>query len=176
MTARKSFFLFLMSSVLLVYSYPGNAQAASPKPAKSSWNVQVNEVDAGDVNLESAFRMAVYEDLLSELPKTKRFQQVFRTGDHHAADAPNLLILKTTVEKYTPGNETQRAVTTVTGATKLKVRSQLVTRDGQTILEQEVEGDVRFFGGNLRVTHNLAHNIAEKIKQSTLPEPKASAS
>jgi hypothetical protein len=57
----------------------------------------------------------------------------------------------------------------VSGATKLKVLSQLCTRDGQVVLERSIDGNVRFFGGNLRATHNLAHNAAKAIKQSTLP-------
>ena len=56
------------------------------------------------------------------------------------------------------------------GATKLKVRSQLCTREGKVVLEKVVDGNVRFFGGNLRATHNLAHNVADTIKRSTLPE------
>lgn len=179
MKSNNHVLLTLLFCMLFACSYPASPQTSATKPASSPgpspWCVQVNEVDAGDVNLEPAFRIAVYENLLDELAKTKRFKQVFRSGDSHAGDASNLLILKTTVEKYARGNETQRAVTTVTGATKLRVRSQLVTREGQTILEKDVEGDVRFFGGNIRVTHNLAHNIVEKIKASTLPEPKAAA-
>jgi len=30
-----------------------------------------------------------------------------------------------------------------------------------------VNGDVRFFGSNLRATHNLAHNIGKAIKESS---------
>jgi len=56
----------------------------------------------------------------------------------------------------TPGSETQRAVTTVSGATKLTVRSQLFTRGGRIVLESTVNGNARFFGGNLRATHKLA--------------------
>ena len=62
-------------------------------------------------------------------------------------------------------------MTTVSGATKLSVRSQLCTRDGQIILERTVNGNVRFFGDNLRATHNLAKNVAKVIKQSSLPDP-----
>ena len=81
------------------------------------------------------------------------------------------MILKTTVQKYTPGSETRRAVTTVSGATKLNVRSQLSTPEGQVVLERVVEGDVRFFGGNLRATHNLARNVAETLKKAESPAP-----
>jgi hypothetical protein len=100
------------------------------------------------------------------LNKTKQFPQVFRDGDLKASKVPNLLVLKTTVEQYTPGSETQRAVTTVSGATKLTERSQLLTREGNVVLERTVNGVVRFFGSNLRTTQTLARNIAKTIKQS----------
>src|SRR5271165_4569884 len=143
--------------------------ASQPRLPGQSWSVQVDQVDPGDVNIEPAFRVAIYENLLDELAKTKQFKQVFRSGDR-GASGPDILILKTIVQKYTPGSETRRAVTTVSGATKLNVRSQLCTRDGHVIVERVVEGDVRFFGGNLRATHNLARNVAETIKKSDLPE------
>jgi hypothetical protein len=133
--------------------------------------VQVDRVNPGDVNLEPSFEAAIYENLLEELAKTKQFKQLYRSGDRNANDVPGLLILKTTVQKYTPGSETRRAVTTVAGATKLNVRIQLLTREGHLVLEHVVEGDVRFIGGNLRATHNLAHNVAVTLKRSTLPEP-----
>jgi hypothetical protein len=42
------------------------------------------------------------------------------------------------------------------------------------VLDRVVNGNVRFFGGNLRATHNLARNVASAIKQSTWPTPKPS--
>jgi hypothetical protein len=151
--------------------------SAAPKSpegniATPQWSVQVDKVDPGDVSIEPAFRIAIYENLLQELSKTKRFQQVFRSGDRGAGDVSDLLILKTKVEKYTAGSETRRAVTTVSGATKLSVRTQLCTRDGQIILEKVIDGNVRFIGGNLRATNNLARNVANEIKRSTLPQAK----
>ena len=182
MTTSKVLSLRMLAAVIFVILFTRStelaAQTAATKPGGSlsaqKWSVQVDKVDAGDVNLEPAFRIAIYENLLDELTKTKRFKQVFRSGDHSANDVSDLLILKTTVQKYTPGSETRRAVTTVSGATKLSVRSQLCTRDGNVVLEKVVDGNVRFLGGNLRATHNLAHNVATKIKESTLPDPKTS--
>ena len=133
------------------------------------WSVQVDRVDPGDVGLDPSFGAAIYENLLEELSKTEQFKQLFRSGDRNANGVPGLLILKTTVQKYTPGSETRRAVTTVNGATKLNVRIQLVTQDGHVVLENVVDGNVRFIGGNLRATHNLAHNVALTLKRSTLP-------
>ena len=135
-----------------------------------AWSVQVDRVDPGDVGLEPSFAAAIYENLMAELAKTKEFKQLFRSGDRNANNVPSLLILKTSVQEYTPGSETRRAVTTVNGATKLNVRVQLVTREGNVVLEKVVNGNVRFFGDNLRATHNLAHNVALTLKHSALPE------
>jgi hypothetical protein len=146
----------------------------SSTPAR--WSLQVDRVNPGDVNLASSFQIAIYENLLDELSKTKQFKQVLRDGDRSASDTSNLLILKTTVQKYTAGSETRRAVTTVSGATKLTVRSQLCKPDGQIVLERTVDGNVRFMGSNLRATHNLARNVAKAIKESSLPEPSGSPS
>jgi hypothetical protein len=134
------------------------------------WSVQVDKIDPGDVTIERSFRDAIYESLLEELAKTKQFKELYRSGDRRAKDVPRLLILKTTVQAYTPGSETKRAVTTVSGATKLNVRIQLVTPEGHQVLEHVVQGNVRFIGSNLRATHNLAHSVAATLKQSTLPE------
>jgi hypothetical protein len=132
--------------------------------------VQVDRVDSGDVGLEQSFGAAIYENLLEELAKTKQFKQLFRSGDRNATDVPRLLILRTKVQKYTPGSETRRAVTTLNGATQLNVRIQLITREGHVVLETNVGGNVRFIGDNLRATHNLAHNVAVTLRRSTLPE------
>jgi len=82
-------------------------------------------------------------------------------------------VLKTVVEKYSPGSETRRAVTTVAGATKLNVHIQLIARNGRVVLDRTVEGDVRFIGDNLRATNKVAHNTAKILKQSNLPAPTA---
>ncbi len=176
MKANKKFSSVVVAAVMVMISVtrppqvPAQTAAAQSAGAKQ-WSVQVDKVDPGDVNLGSSFQIAIYENLLDELSKTKSFKQVFRSGDRNASAVPDLLILKTTVQKYTPGSETRRAVTTVSGATKLNVRSQLCTRDGHVVLERVVNGNVRFFGSNLRVTHNLARNVAKTIEESSLPEP-----
>jgi len=156
--------------LLMMAALPLPLLAGTIHPSPQDWSVQVDEVQAGDVNIEPAFKIAIYENLLQELAKTKQFKEVFRSGEHAAAGAPDILVLKTTVERYTPGSETMRAVTTVFGATKLKVRTQLSTREGQVVLERELNGNVRFIGDNLRATYNLAHNIAHAIKKSPLPD------
>lgn len=173
---RKSIFAALMPLIVLItaaLSLP--VLAGSTQPSPQNWSVRVDEVQVGDVNIERAFRIAIYENLLAELAKTKQFKEVLRNGEHRGSDVPDVLVLRTTVESYTPGSETLRAVTTVFGWTKLKVRTELSTPEGQIVLEREVNGNVRFIGDNLRATHNLAHNIAAAIKRSPLPELRPSA-
>jgi hypothetical protein len=169
--------LMLLLGALQLQLFVPTALAESSTSGKSGgaqpWSVEVDRVDPGDVGLDPSFGAAIYENLLEELTKTEQFKQVFRSGDRNANDLPGLLILKTTVQKYTPGSETRRAVTTVGGATKLNVRVQLVTREGQVVQEHVVDGNVRFIGGNLRATHNLAHNVAVTLKKSPLPEQAA---
>ena len=166
--------LIPLLSALLFQLYLPTAPAQDSISGKGGevqqWSVQVDKVDPANVTIERSFRDAIYENLLQELAKTKQFKQVFRSGDRNAKEVPHLLILKTTVEAYTPGSETKRAVTTVSGATKLKVRIQLFTREGHLVQEHVVEGKVRFIGSNLRATHNLAHSVAATLKKSFLPE------
>ena len=161
-------------TAILVVAVVLPLQSATVKSSGSGtsathWSVQVDQVDPGTLDLSYSFQVAIYENLMEELKKTKQFPQVFRDGDLKASEVPNLLVLKTTVEKYTAGSETRRAATTVSGATKLTVRSQLVTREGKVVLDRTVDGEVRFFGSNMRATHNLARKIAKAIKQSNVP-------
>src|SRR5437588_1519015 len=72
------------------------------------WSVQVERIDPGDLGLAHSFQIAIYENLLEELKKTKRFKYVLREGDRKASEILDSLILKTMVVKYTPGSETQR--------------------------------------------------------------------
>ena len=163
------------AAITIAVALPGGlaAQTAAVKSFAGSsrsdtqWSVQVERIDTADSGLAHSFQVAIYENLLEELNKTKRFKYVLREGESKANEIPELLILKTMVVKYTPGSETQRAVTTVSGATKLTVRTQLITGDGKIVLDRTVQGNVRFFGSNLRATHNLARNIAKVLKDSS---------
>jgi hypothetical protein len=155
----------------LAQNSPGGKNGTGGKNGDAQqWSIQIDKVAPGDVIIERSFRDAIYENLLEELAKTKQFKHLYRSGDRNAKGVPHLLILKTTVQAYTPGSETRRAVTTVSGATKLNVRIQLLTPEGHQVLEHVVAGNVRFIGSNLRATHNLAHSVAATLKRSTLPE------
>ncbi len=180
-TSKRKIWIICIAAIVAI-AVPGQAfsqtTAVRPSPGNrdsgTHWSVQVDRVEAGDRDVPIEFQVAIYENLVEELNKTKQFTQVLRERDRKAGEDPNLLILKTTVVKYTPGSETRRAVTTVSGATKLAVQSQLITRDGKIVLDRSVQGNVRFFGSNLRATHNLARNIAKVIKQSNVAMVRAS--
>ena len=169
-------FICLATVVALAFAAPDRLSSQTA-PGKSSPrggdapnqpSIQVERIETGEIRLADSFQVAIYESLLEELNKNHQFKHVFREGDRNAGNTPNLLILRTTVVKYTRGSETRRAVTTVSGATKLDVKTQLATRDGRVVLDRTVNGSVRFFGSNLRATHNLAHNIAKVIKEARL--------
>jgi len=161
---------------IVQFVLPVSALAGINHGRVPQWRVEINQIGVGNSNIAPEFKIAIYENLVTELTKAKHFSAVLRSGDSSANAVSNLLILKTTVESFTLGSETKRAVTTVIGATKLKIRSQLCTSDGQVVFDRVVDGNVRFFGGNLRATHNLARNVANALKQAMLPEPLASGS
>jgi hypothetical protein len=141
-------------------------------PAEN-WSVQVDRVDPAATSLDSCFSNAIYEDLVRQLNESKQFNDVFRSGDRDAHSVSGILILKTQVEKYSPGSETRRAVTTVSGATKIKVRVQLVTPNGEVVLDRTAAADVRFMGDNLKAADEVANNTAKLLKRSTLPTPQS---
>src|SRR5215469_9606490 len=109
-TSRYSLLNACVATILAIVGL-SPAQAATPKSAGTDetpwthWSVQVYQVDRGNIDLDYSFQMAIYENLVEEVNKTGRFQQVFRDGDHGVSEIPNLLVLKTTVEQYTPGSE-----------------------------------------------------------------------
>jgi hypothetical protein len=127
--------------------------------------IQIEPVGAGDVLIPAEFRAAVYEFLVIRMRESGAFQKVFRSGDREAAGVPDLVTLRTTVEKFTQGSQMKREITTVLGATKLDVGATVTGRDGHLLLDGHVHGKVRFFGENLGVTNDIAKRIAKLLKQ-----------
>ncbi|HEY4678901.1 MAG TPA: hypothetical protein VIJ01_17170, partial [Candidatus Angelobacter sp.] len=79
-------------------------QLVDPSPVQNApqesldgqkWSVQVDRVDPGATTLDPSFSNAIYENMLRELPKSKQFKDVFRSGDRNANDASGVLVLKT---------------------------------------------------------------------------------
>ena len=148
---------------------------ATEKTETSAWAIQVEPVQAEEGQLPPDFSMAIYENLIAQLVKTDKFQQVFRKGDRQAEGVPNLLVLHMTLLKFDRGSQTKRAVTTVGGATKVKVNLKVSTRDGNALVEKDVQGTVRFFGENMKATYDLAKDIAGTLRDTSLPAPSTGA-
>jgi hypothetical protein len=146
--------------------------SALGKPASDSQQTQ--KLTASAIQLERSeppedllipedTRVATYENLILQLNKTKKFQHVYRSGDRTAASVPDLVILRMSYQGFKAGSQKQREVTTVTGATSIKVKVQFTSRDGKVLSERIVEGKVRFYGENLRATHDLAKKVAAVV-------------
>jgi hypothetical protein len=133
--------------------------------------VQIDPVKSSEVPMSPEFRVAIYENLVEEVSKTGEFQHVYRSGDRRAAAAQDLLILRTTVEGFKHGSEKEREVTTIAGAMVITTDVQLVTRDGRTLIDRQIKGKVRLFGGNLNATRDLAKKVAKLIRQNTVRHP-----
>jgi hypothetical protein len=146
---------------------------AADKHDASAWAIQVEPVQAEEAQLPADFSMAIYEDLLTQLAKSNKFQRVYRSGDQDAKNVPNLLVLHMTLLNFEQGNQTERAVTTVKGSTKVQVRLKVAPRDGAALVEKDVQGTVRFFGENLKATDALAKRIAKTLREAPLPAPGA---
>lgn len=156
----------LMVSALAAAQSTDAKKAEAMKPTALA--IQVERVDSSVVALPAEFSTAIYEDLIDQVTKANRFDHVFRSGDHRAEGSSNLLTLKTSVEKFQRGSETTRAVTTVGGFTKIFVRMQLMKKDGSQLLDKTVEGKIRFFGENLKATHDLTKAMAKLLAQTPL--------
>lgn len=123
-------------------------------------------VQPDDLLIPEDTRVSMYENVILQLNKTKKFQHVYRSGDRTAADAPDLVVLHLIPEAYKPGSQKEREVITVAGATSIRVKVQFTSRDGKVLLEKDVVGKVRFYGENLRATYDLAKKVSALVNES----------
>lgn len=160
----KRLILLLICSVALPLIAQSDTAAKPSNAAKSGGAadapaVQVGAIESPELELPADFRVAIYENLVSQLEAGKHFSTVYRAGDTRATSAKPVQ-LTVTVKKFERGSETKRAVTTVGGATKLTVHVKAVDADGKSLIDQDVNAAVRFYGDNLRATQTLAKHIA----------------
>jgi hypothetical protein len=145
---------------------PGASAAATPPKSPLASAILVEPVNAGDISIPAEFRLAIYEDIVEKLQASGIYARVFRSGDHRADGIADLVTLSTEVEKFKAGNQPEREIVTVMGATKVKLNVKLSTRDGAILLDKEVEGKVRFFGENLGVIHDVAKRITDLLRKT----------
>jgi len=146
----------------LMFSLTGSVASArdNTKPKIHASSIQILMVQSDEVKLPIDFQLALYENLIQQIQKTHTFQHVYRDGDTAASSAPDLVILHSNVYGFKKGSEEKRQVTTVTGATQIKVHCLFTDKAGKTELAQDVTGNVRFLGGNLRATFDFAKKVA----------------
>ena len=136
------------------------AQTVPTQTMKAS-AIQVLMIHSDEIKLPADFQLSLYENLIQQLQKQGGFQHVYRDGDRNAASATDLVVLRSTVRGFKKGSEMARNVTTVAGKTSIDVHCQFTDKDGKTVLERDLNGKVRFFGGNLRATLDFAKKAAK---------------
>ena len=160
--------LLMFASLLAQPSLLGKPGPAAQQMQKLTASaIQLERSDPPeDLLIPEDTRVATYENLILQLTKTKKFQHVYRSGDRTAASVPDLVVLRLIPEAFKAGSQKQREVTTVTGATSIKVKIQFTSKDGKVLREKIVEGKVRFYGENLRATYDLAKKVAAVVNET----------
>jgi hypothetical protein len=142
---------------------PGSDDSKSTQKFSAS-SIQVQPMDPGEVPIPPEFRVAIYENLIVQIQKTGKFQHVYRSGDRDAASAPDLVTLRTIAQSFKKGSQKKREVTTVAGSSSITLKVQIKDHAGQTLVDRDVEGKVRFFGENLRVTYDFSKQVAGIVR------------
>jgi hypothetical protein len=158
-------------ALLAVMLFAGPAlQAQEKRPAKiKASSIKVTMIESDEIKLPAEFQVSLYEDLIEQLQKKGGFQHVYRDGDRNAAEAPDAVTLTSTVRGFKEGSERVRQVTTVAGATSISVHCAFTDKDGKVLLERDIKGNVRFFGGNLRATYDFAKKTAQLAHENFSP-------
>ncbi len=159
----------LTGASLLALPGPAGTPGSGPQQAQklSASAIQLERVvPPEDLRIPEDTRVSMYENVILQLNKTKKFHNVYRSGDRTAADAADLVILHLIPEAFKPGSQKEREVTTLAGATSIQVKVQFTSREGKVLLEKDVVGKVRFYGENLRATYDLAKKVAAVVNDS----------
>jgi hypothetical protein len=167
-----NFFRFLTCSCLIAMmsiARPGlYAQAKDTNKIKAS-ALKVEMIQSDEIKLPAEFQVALYENLIQQLGKKGGFLHVYRDGDRNAANVPDLVTFHSTVRGFKQGSEERRQVTTVAGATSITINCQFTDNQGNVLLEKDVNGEVRFFGDNLKATYDFAKKAAGVVNESFSP-------
>jgi len=129
--------------------------------------IQIEPIVPGNVQIPDEFRMAIYENLIEKLSKSSIFPHAYRSGDHRAEQFDDLLTLRTTIDKFNQGNQMERRLTGVLGATKIKVHAKIYNRASEEVHAVSVEGKVRIFGENIGATSDVAKRITKTLRNSS---------
>ena len=155
--------LLLSAGLLMAQTSSGDSKTAQKFSASA---IQIEPTDPGDIPMPPEFRMAIYESLIAHIKETVKFQHVYRSGDKDAASASDLVTLRTTARAFTKGSQKKREVTTVSGATKMTLNVHITDHAGQTLVDRDVQGKVRFLGENMRATYDFSKKVANIVRDT----------
>jgi hypothetical protein len=142
-------------------------QAQAGKPAKINASaISVMMIQSDEVKLPAEFQVSLYENLIQQLQKKGGFQHVYREGDRNSDGALNLIVLHSTVRGFKQGSEMARQVTTVAGATSIRVHCEFTAKDGRVLLARDINGKVWIFCGNLKATYDFAKKAANIAREN----------
>jgi hypothetical protein len=142
-----------------------HAQADERSRIKAS-ALKVEMIQSDEIKLPAEFQVALYENLIQQLGKKAGFLHVYRDGDRNAANVPDLVVFHSTVRGFKQGSEKMRQVATVAGATSITIHCRFTDNQGKVVLEQDVNGKVRFFGDNLKATYDFAKEAAKVVSEN----------
>jgi Domain of unknown function (DUF4410) len=162
---RRVIKILLMTATAFFASSLRAQTPAKPAAKMKAAAFRVDMTESDEIKLPAEFQVSLYEDLIKQLQKKGGFH-VYREGDKNADTAADLVVLKTSVFGFKEGSERLRQVTTVAGATSIKVHCTFSDKDGKTLLENDIQGKVRFLGGNLRATYDFAKKTAQVARDN----------
>jgi hypothetical protein len=141
---------------------PTKVLTKTPEYSASAILIERSEVNP-ELGIPEEFRVATYENAIEQITKTGRFKQVFRSGDSRAKDVPDLVTMRMVPTEFVKGSEAMRGATTVKGWTSLKVKVTITDHTGKTLVDEEIQGRVRFIGDNLDATNDFAKKAASVV-------------
>ncbi len=158
------FALAVMPAAML---WAGGKQHA--KAASYAVQVVPFQIQEG-IDFPEEYVAAISTDLVSELSRSKTFQQVLGPGDKAAGSAP-LLQLTGTVIKFRKGNRTARALIgglagALAGRTQINAHIRFVDAATQQVkMERDVVGMMAGGGKSIKATEQLAKQVAKAAKK-----------
>ena len=171
--------LVFLTATLVICGLPSSArsqtQAATQKVGPFQVSaIQIEQIQSADVKLPAEFQMALYENVIEQVEKTKRFQHVYRDGASSAEEAPDLVTLHCTVTGFKQGSAMARQVTTVAGKTTITVHMQFTDKTSKSLFENDATGQVRYFGENLRATYDFGKKVGGVVRKNFMAQSPAS--
>ena len=159
-----SVYLFALIMWLAPFLRAQGKPAAKIKMKASAISVEMIQSD--EIKLPAEFQVALYENLIQQLEKKDGSLHVYRQGDRNSRNVANLVVLHSTVSGFKEGSQRKREVTTVAGATSITIHCQFTDNQGKVLLERDIKGNVRFFGGNLKATYDFAKKATTLTREN----------